>query len=63
MVMDPGQKRDSPLSPEGYAQWSLSVKESNVLFNPRNRKKMEDITKRLRLGSSNNVSKGSLKKL
>ena len=34
MVMDPGQKRDSPLSPEGYTQWILSVDESNVLLIP-----------------------------
>ena len=57
------QKRDGPLSPEGYAQWSLSVEESDALFDPRNRKKMDDITKRLRFGSSNNVSKGSPKKV
>ena len=57
------RKRNSPLSPEGYAQWSLSVEESDALFDPRNRKKMDDITKRLRLGSSNNVSKGFPKKV
>ena len=43
------RKSNGPLSPEGYAQWTLSVKESNVLDDPRNRKKMDDITKRLRL--------------
>ena len=39
------------------------MEESDALFDPRNRKKMDDITKRLRLGSSNNVSKGSPKKV
>ena len=62
------RKRNGPLSPEGYAQWTLSEKESNALIDTRNRKKMDDVTKRLKLqhasnGGSNRESQRSPKKV
>ena len=50
------RKKNGPLSPEGYAQWTLSVEESDALGDPRNRKRMDDISKRLKLGNGGSSS-------